>query len=74
MAIVYESVTMPVFTPETTPVVDPIVAIVLSLLLQMPPATAVSVLVCPWHTLAAPVIADTVLTVTVVIARQLPTV
>jgi hypothetical protein len=57
---------VPAVTPVTTPFAEPTVAIAMSLLLHVPDAVAsVNVMVEPWHTVVAPVIAaGTGLTVT----------
>lgn len=69
-------VTVPAATPFTIPVDAPTVAIVLLLLLQVPPLTVeVSVAGVPVHTLDGPLMVPAVapaLTVTVVVATAVP--
>ena len=64
---------MPLAIVVTKPVVAPIVATPVALLLHVPPAVAsVSVVVLPAHNDNVPLIADTVLTVTMAVAIQPP--
>ena len=66
---VYEMVTVPADTPVTTPVPEPTVALLVLLLLQVPPVVAsVNAVVKPAHTLVVPVIeAGNGFTVTVIV-------
>ena len=62
---------VPVPTPERTPDVDPIVAAEVTLLVQVPPDTAlVNVVVDPAQTVLAPLIAATELMVSTSVAWQ----
>jgi hypothetical protein len=70
---VYEIVTVPAATPVTIPEDVPTVAIVLSLLLQVPPlAASVRAVVAPAQTVVVPVIGDAGTTFTVVTAVDEP--
>jgi hypothetical protein len=71
-AKVKDIVAVPAPAPVTTPDVEPIEAIALSLLLQMPAPAVVKVVVRPWHTVAAPVMADSVFIVIEAIALHPP--
>jgi hypothetical protein len=64
--------TAPALTPVITPVEEPILAVVVALLLQVPPVDVVDkVMVDPTQTLEAPVMAaGRLFTVIAVVARQ----
>ena len=65
-------VTMPAAIPVTKPVLEPIVAVVIPLLVQLPPVVgSLNVVVNPTHTLLAPVLAaGFALTVTGYVVKQ----
>jgi hypothetical protein len=67
-------VAVPAATPVTMPVAEPTVATAVLLLLQVPPPDAsASAVVAPAHAVNVPVMTETLLTVTGVVAKQEPT-
>ncbi len=66
-------IAVPAETPFTIPVPVPTVAIVVALLLHVPPTVAFdNAVVCPIQTTVLPVIGDNALAVTVLVAIQPP--
>jgi hypothetical protein len=72
-ASVYVTEELPTLTPVAIPVVDPTVAMLVLLLLHVPPAEAsYKVVIPPAHTLPFPVIGSIALTVTAAVALHPP--